>query len=54
MIREKDSIYHVKGANGLHDGREDRNIGEKHLIFLKLRKHFGNYIGKNSVSNMKI
>lgn len=38
MIRERNYIYHIKGEHDLHDGREDRNIGEKTPDFLEIKK----------------
>ena len=38
MIREKNYIYHIKMEDGLHDRREDRNIGEKTPDFLEIKK----------------
>lgn len=38
MIRERNYIYHIKEEHDLHDGREDRNIGEKTPDFLEIKK----------------
>lgn len=38
MIREKNYIYHIKMEDGLHDGRVERNIGEKTPDFLEIKK----------------